>query len=277
MKLFRFYGFTMHRSVEYFVKDIMSNRLPCNNPINFNDPFEGLYFFNGLTDDEEKRLKVYKQNIRKQIPEKKKMLFDIPNATLTNRVVVACLCSESIFEQSICDLMWAHYANNHNGVCVEYEFDDDWMKNFEKDDEGYRIYDCSKERYHFSAKNLIVRSVNYDDVPPRPIEFERGIAKTDNLEYLYTKPKVWSYENEIRIIVSLMSCNDEHAFNLNNHYAVEYKGECLKSIRLGVSVEEVSRNSIIDTIKKERPTCLLYQSYLSEDSFHIQYERIDKN
>lgn len=26
-----------------------------------------------------------------------KMLFDIPNATLTNRVIVACLCSESIF------------------------------------------------------------------------------------------------------------------------------------------------------------------------------------
>lgn len=70
MKLFRFYGFTMHRSVEYFLNDIMSNRLPCNNPINFNDPFEGLYFFNGLTDDEEKRLKVYKQNIRKQMPEK---------------------------------------------------------------------------------------------------------------------------------------------------------------------------------------------------------------
>ena len=27
MKLFRFYGFTMPRSVEYFVNDIMSNRL----------------------------------------------------------------------------------------------------------------------------------------------------------------------------------------------------------------------------------------------------------
>lgn len=35
MKLFRFYGFTMPRRVEYFVNDIMSNRLPCNNPINF--------------------------------------------------------------------------------------------------------------------------------------------------------------------------------------------------------------------------------------------------
>ena len=54
MKLFRLYGFTVHKSVEYFVNDIMSNRLPCNNPINFNDPFEGLCFFNGLTDDEEK-------------------------------------------------------------------------------------------------------------------------------------------------------------------------------------------------------------------------------
>ena len=77
MKLFRFYGFTRPRSVEYFVNDIMSNRLPCNNPINFNDPFEGLCFFNGLTDDEEKRLKVYKQDIRKQIPEKKKMIFQM--------------------------------------------------------------------------------------------------------------------------------------------------------------------------------------------------------
>lgn len=95
MKLF--YRFTAHKSVEYFVNDIMSNRLSCNNPINFNDPFEGLCFFKCLSDDEEKELKVYKQDIRKQIHEKKKMLFDISNAILTNRVVVACLCSENIF------------------------------------------------------------------------------------------------------------------------------------------------------------------------------------
>lgn len=39
MKSFRFHGFTMPKSVEYFVNDIMSNRLPCNNPVNFNDPY----------------------------------------------------------------------------------------------------------------------------------------------------------------------------------------------------------------------------------------------
>lgn len=49
MKSFRFHGFTMPQSVEYFVNDIMSNRLPCNNPINFNDPywkfFKSLFIF----------------------------------------------------------------------------------------------------------------------------------------------------------------------------------------------------------------------------------------
>lgn len=39
MKLFIFYGFAMPKSVEYFVNDIVSNRLPCNNPINFNGPY----------------------------------------------------------------------------------------------------------------------------------------------------------------------------------------------------------------------------------------------
>lgn len=39
----------MPQSVEYFVNDILSNRLPCNNPVNFNDPYwkifqEFIYF-----------------------------------------------------------------------------------------------------------------------------------------------------------------------------------------------------------------------------------------
>ena len=78
--------------------------------------------------------------------------------------------------------MWAHYANNHNGVLVEYEFENvdfaknfksrlpwkirktpfenvDFAKNFKSDEGGYKIYDSCKRDYHFSASDVYKKEV----------------------------------------------------------------------------------------------------------------------
>ena len=61
MKLYRFYGFGGKGKLKRFIDNICNRRLPCNHPINFNDPFEGNFFVCGLTNEEREELKKPKK------------------------------------------------------------------------------------------------------------------------------------------------------------------------------------------------------------------------
>lgn len=276
MKLFKFYSFANKGDVDRFIDNICNRRLPCNHPIKFNDPFEGVYFFTGLTKMGKKELKEFKKPIRKQIPPDKKNLFDIQNAVLTNRAIVSCLCKENVFKNdAFSDLMWAHYANNHEGACVEYEFDNDLAKSFECDEDGYKIYNYQRRGYHFLAKKLILHNVKYCNTP-HVVQFKNDISVTDELDFLFTKSKVWEYENEVRIVASLITSADNLAFDLSTYYAIEYKEECLKSIRFGINIKEKYKKRIIKIIKELDVQCSLYQSYISDSSCYLQYQTISE-
>jgi len=78
-----------------------------------------------------------------------------------------------------CPLMWGHYANNHKGMCIKYEFEN-------------LSFDNS-----FIPEIL---NVNYSD---KPIEiFNYSYTELDELRFtiLSNKYSKWKYENEIRLI-----------------------------------------------------------------------------
>jgi len=83
-----------------------------------------------------------------------------------------------------CPLMWAHYANNHKGICIKYDFELNGVQNI-----------CFDE-----DKRLDVLKVNYSD---EPIDiFSHSIEKLENLKFkiLTNKYSKWQYENEVRLI-----------------------------------------------------------------------------
>lgn len=79
-------------------------------------------------------------------------------------------------------LMWAHYADEHRGVCLEYAVTDDRTL-----DDFHRV----KYSNQIDAKR-IMQSYSHSG----------GICDELDLELLTTKPKEWEYEEEYRYIIS---------------------------------------------------------------------------
>ncbi|MFM7852436.1 MAG: DUF2971 domain-containing protein [Flammeovirgaceae bacterium] len=107
-------------------------------------------------------------------------------------------------------LMWAHYGDNHKGVCLEFNVEYD--QTFFKD----------------------LRVVNYAEEYPK-IDY---IAKQKSAitEIVTTKSTHWRYEEEYR------SCK-------KNHGAITFKAEALKSVIFGCRVDESTITQTIEVIK----------------------------
>lgn len=103
-----------------------------------------------------------------------------------NQFKIGCLTTS--YENK---LMWSHYADSHKGFCIEYDFSTDIKK----------------------ANSLILLPVVYSDERVQvPFDIKLGDydrdfnvrkkANTIMFENLFTKDRVWTYENEWRILIS---------------------------------------------------------------------------
>lgn len=115
--------------------------------------------------------------------------------------------------------MWAHYANNHEGLCVEYKIVD-----------GALIYPVSYEIERYGIAVLFTKIFKCY------VEIENGTIFEDDAKYNYymellsntciMKHKSWSYEEEYRVVYPiedidskgcLVKCNDI-GLNINAIY-----------------------------------------------------------
>lgn len=122
------------------------------------------------------------------------------------------LCLSKKFDSP---LMWSHYANNHKGLCVEYD-----MEYSGKNKAKKIIYGGSREL----KVSLIEKWLNQGVVP----------EEIENV-CLLTKSKEWSYESEWRL------------FGPIGISGVEAK---IKSIIFGLNCKETTKAIVINTISK---------------------------
>lgn len=91
-------------------------------------------------------------------------------------------------------LMWSHYADSHTGVCLEFEEDRKFFKKvlYSDDKHYFELYDISSIclAHHFTKTPMTFQEEQYADKMLKPF---------------YTKSTDWSYEKEIRCVLS----NDE--------------------------------------------------------------------
>jgi hypothetical protein len=148
-----------------------SSKLWAAIPETFNDPFE---------------FRLNKTNTAKGF---EKLRIDKPQLShLNDEEIVVSICDQ--FESEIRKmgvvcyskdseniLMWAHYANDHYGMCLEFTLDND--KTFS----DAAIYEVDYLE-------------DYPEIDVENIWHKDGLAKI-----LYTKSKVWEKEDELRIIL----------------------------------------------------------------------------
>ena len=221
---------------------LKSNKMWYSAPCNFNDVFD----CDVMVDEDQlfKSIQAYPgvQGVRPGSPMWKQMKSQAKGSArgmremfskMRSQMGITCL---SELDDSL--LMWAHYANNHRGMCVEYELM-----------EINRQLNFTPIPVIYSEDRACIRSLNLDTVG-------RDTTKVF-LESLTTKSSEWSYEKEWRIIRDDSACGDR--------WNAEKKGALLDMIRptsviLGCmakqefsdTVQEFCKNNQINLYKMER-------------------------
>ena len=131
--------------------------------------------------------------------------------------------------------MWAYYANNHQGVCLEY---DTSKLNIE-------------DEYEFELKRAFCK-VHYSDYRPQDQHGEYS---------LIVKSSQWSHEHEWRLI-----CDTE-----NNYISVP----CLTAVYLGINFDFMKNGEqIIDAIRSTGKNIKLFDCRPDSEKYEIQHTNI---
>ena len=187
---------------------LKSNKMWYSAPCNFNDVFDC-----DVTVDEDqlfKSIQTYPgvQGVRIGSPMWKQMKSQAKSSAREMREMFSQMRSQmgitclSELDDSL--LMWAHYANNHCGMCVEYELM-----------EINRQLKFTPIPIVYSEDRACIGSLN-------PVTVGRDTTKVF-LESLTAKSSEWSYEKEWRIIRDDGACGDR--------WDAEKKGALLDMIR----------------------------------------------
>lgn len=141
---------------------------------NLNDPFEG----NFLHDEE--------------LYQKRKTKLEIDNS-YKEEYRVTCFSEDNANAP-----MWAFYADNHKGICIEYNLhENSHCRDF-----------CLPVQYVTKTDNVHLTETLLDNEDPRNVE---------SLELFVKKAKYWSYEREWRLIFDDKYNYEEFTFHLEDN------------------------------------------------------------
>lgn len=196
----------------------------CSRPSDFNDPWDCRPFFNTeLLDDPEERRKHIKwavkicrldgrmsegdiEDMARRLEDRDLLEENVREITremqeaVLERYRVYCMCPD-ISNQ----LMWAHYADCHRGVCLEFN-----VKN--------EVICAALEVQYFSAFPM---TRQYSDDPK------------ENLLPLLAKSDAWAYEREFRLVAQERGSATPHDTLLTENGQLKLTDGALSSIIVG--------------------------------------------
>lgn len=133
------------------------------------------------------------------------------------------------------ELLWAHYANSHNGFCIEYDLE--ILK------KGYR-------------NNIFSFPVKYDNKPPdidiADLNSDKQILISKMIGY---KSKRWDYEKEYRIVTDFSG-------------EFFYPPNAVKAIYFGVRTSSKNKENLINTLKGRG--IKFYQIILKDKTYEFE-------
>ena len=184
-------------------------------PSLFNDPFEGRFMY--IEDDEWSVL---------GFPSGAENLWDLVMGQIREHITTIC------FTQNPNDMpMWAHYANEHKGFCVEYE-----ILNTE------HLYPVLYAENRLNAQALFVELIYWLFCTESAQNNVRVLFKHIMLLSTF-KDKSWESEKEIRAV--FLNTKDEIG-NRGKNYSCREIGVRATKIYIGVQCNEENTSCLID-------------------------------
>ena len=148
-------------------------------------------------------------------------------------------------------LMWSHYAQNHQGFCLEFDCNHEFFKDHFSD--GGKRYKVMKSVVYSSIRSNIRMSTE------TPLSYD----------FFITKNNKWKYEHEVRLFVSL---NQADVMRDENIYLFKLPYSALKSVIVGANAENDLKEDIIKFGQLHKVK--IYENVVSNDSYLLKRKRV---
>ncbi len=263
-KLYKYTNFDLNG---YYKSILYESKLYCTSPKNFNDPFDCKIYPNYQLGNNNDILNKFIEHTyvefpnlsRKDILKIAKDKFKtnikiIKNPNLMSKrmedIINKTFGIYSLSESNDNLLMWAHYAKDHRGFCVEFNVE-----------MLFKVL----QNHILINEFLMLKKVKYTSEYPIINPYVSEYKPEDFFDLLTTKSKDWKYENEWRIIYS------EHP----NEF-LKIPEEIITAIYFGVRCNKNDISETISLLSLKKHTPNFYKAKLKMNRFGIEYERIKK-
>ena len=239
-RLYKYWGEGKHT-----YKNLKKGQLYFSTPNRFNDPFDcrPRVVFDGTNADwirwlNEQHLKPHEKQIMKQYLQDNdydgaRFLLHSRNKEINSLLVL------SLSELNNHILMWSHYAQYHQGICLGFD------TKIEGNSLGLLFSEVDHE---FRVKGITpgflpVRKVKYSENMP---DVYNRLHDSDHklMEFTVTKQADWHYEKERRIVIPK---------GLVKSDSLGYRKEILSEVIFGMRCSKDTRSRVKKIIKKHFP------------------------
>ena len=161
-------------------------------------------------------------------------------------------------------IMWAHYAQNHEGFVLGFNSEDPFF--FQKRSE----YDALRT----------LKKVKYKENRPEITFFNIKMSDSELADYLIenillTKSNHWEIEDEWRIIFSLKDADEIVDHDNKKSYLFKFPKELITSIYFGVRINDKLRDDMIKIIKDLSSSIKIYQAYLDQRKYFLDFKPLN--
>lgn len=254
------YVYKFQKLDEYTIRNMRNNSLYFNSPISYNDPFDcSLDIDIDLLRSEMQQVIINSIDSSKnseQLSNMQKLLNDeshmnriTSNAFYSNFLYINSICCFSLEKKNI--LMWAHYADNHKGICLEFDTKED-PSLFSQGDYVRYVSEYPKLTLENNNQDFIARSL------------------------LFTKSDHWSYEKEYRIrqLFTEDEANRRYVLGLESTgkklgLQVTFRPESLKRVFFGCALSDFTVSD--EKIEKARELSRIINSFNSKTLFSFSH------
>lgn len=153
-------------------------------------------------------------------------------------------------------LMWAHYADSHQGFVVEFDADAPFFDQRKGADDEFRH----------------LRKVIYSDRRPNLI-----LSETDGFSPFVTKGLDWSYEAEWRMMLPLSEASHVIGEGPTGIHLFGFPRSIIRSVIFGCRITEETKRDIAGVLRAvgELTDVQCYQAAIDEEHYRLQFSSVD--
>jgi Protein of unknown function (DUF2971) len=229
------------------LSEIEDNYIYFPNNEKLNDPFDANHEMLEISKDKNELKNLYqlietksnnketKSYFQKHFENKPNELYNFINNNkqkFISKFGIACFTMSNI---NI--MLWATYANNHQGICIQYN--------------------CDYDKDFFSNIKIMNYVKKYEKKDYLPISEPDGY-----IELFYKKLDIWKNEYEIRLVKE-------------NHGKYKYNPLAIRTITFGLRTSDEFKNKVIEIVEKNHRHIKLYNSSLLSYSYGLSFKQIE--